>query len=72
MKVRFINEEEFTQETWKNENKKGQTITIRKGDTFETSGWGHGGYESVLTDKGEWICDVDCKEFAELFEIISE
>lgn len=70
MKVKFIRDKEFTQETWENENKKGQVITIHKGDTFETGGWGYGGYESVLTDKGEWICDVDCKEFNELFEIV--
>jgi hypothetical protein len=70
MKVRFVSEKDFTQETWENENKKGQVITIRKGDTFETGAWGYGGYESVLTDKGEWICDVDCKEFNNLFEII--
>lgn len=70
MKVKFKREEKLTQSTWLNENNEGQVITIRKGDTFETGAWGHGGYESVLTDKGEWICDVDCKEFNELFEVV--
>lgn len=70
MKVEFIRDEEFVQETWENEDKKGQTITISKGDTFTTGPWGRGGYQSVLTDKGEWICDVECKEFDELFKVV--
>lgn len=70
MKVKFIRNAEFTQETWVNENEKGQVIVIKTGETFKTGAWGHGGYESVLTDKGEWICDVDCIEFNEMFEVI--
>lgn len=69
MKVKFIRDEEFIQETWLNENEKGQVITIHKGETFNTGAWGYGGIESVLTDKGEWICDCDCRGFDELFEI---
>jgi len=72
MKVKYKSEKEFTQETWLNENNKGQVIIIIKGDTFKTGAWGHGGYESVLTDKGEWICDIDCREFDEMFEVINE
>lgn len=72
MLVEFINNENFVQQTWKHENKKGQIITICKGDKFKTKPWGYGGYESVVTDKGEWICDVDCKEFNEMFKAISE
>lgn len=70
MKVEFISEESFTQQTWKHENKKGKKVTIHKGEIFKTGPWGYGGYESVLTNEGEWICDVDCKEFNELFKII--
>jgi len=72
MKVKFKNDKELTQVTWLNENNRGQMITIHKGDIFKTGAWGHGGYESVITDKGEWICDVDCKEFNELFEVVIE
>lgn len=71
MKVKYMRDEEFSQSTWLNENEKGQVITIRKGDIFETGAWGRGGYESVLTKKGEWICDVYCKEFNELFEMVT-
>jgi hypothetical protein len=70
MKVRFIREEKLIVQTWQNENNKGQIITIYKGDIFETDTWGCGDFESVLTDKGEWICDIDCKKFNELFEVI--
>ena len=69
MKVEFIREKEFIQETWKDENKRGQMVTIYKGDIFETGLWGRS--ESVLTNKGEWICDIDCKEFNELFRVVS-
>lgn len=72
MKVKFIRDEEFTQETWLNENEKGQVITIHKGETFKTGAWGYGGIESVLTDKGEWVCDCDCQGFDELFEVIKD
>lgn len=68
MRVKYIGEKELVQETWKSENKKGQVITIKKGDVFYTEMWGCS--ESVVTDKGEWICDIDCKEFNELFEVI--
>ena len=70
MKVKYKNDKELTQVTWLNENNRGQMITIHKGDIFKTGAWGHGGYQSVLTNKDEWICDVDCKEFNELFEVI--
>jgi len=70
MKVKYKNDKEFAQETWLNENEKGQVITINKGDIFKTSAWGYGGIESVLTYKGEWICDVDCREFNKMFEVI--
>lgn len=72
MKVKFTSEKELIQKTWKNENIKGQIITIKKGDIFETGAWGYGGYESVLTNKGEWICDVECKAFIELFEVVNQ
>lgn len=72
MEVKFIREKELIQQTWLNENNQGQLITIYKGDTFKTGPWGYGGYESVLSDKNEWICDVDCDEFNTLFEIIKK
>lgn len=72
MKVKYKNEEDFIQETWLNEDKKGQVIVIKTDDIFETGSWGHGGYQSVLTNKGEWICDVDCREFNEMFEVVNE
>jgi HKD family nuclease len=75
MKVQYKSNNPIVMETWINEQEKGNSITIKKGYIFETSQWGSrimGVSESVVTDKNEWMCDVDCKEFNELFDIIEE
>lgn len=69
MIVRYKLKESFIAETWKNENKRGRKIEIKEGFLFKTGNWS--GCESVLTNKGEWICDTDCKEFFEMFEVIT-
>lgn len=73
MKVVYKCDIPLTMKTWLNENESGENVIIKKGDIFETSQWGSrimGISESVVTDKKEWICDVDCKKFNELFDIV--
>lgn len=74
MRVVYKCDNSLVMETWLNEDEKGKNIIVKKGDIFETSQWGSrimGISESVVTDRHEWMCDVDCKEFNELFDIIA-
>ena len=73
MKVIYKCDNPLVMETWLNEDIKGENVKVKKGYIFETSQWGGvmSGYsESVVTNKHEWMCNVDCKEFNELFDII--
>lgn len=67
MKVQYVGKEkEF--EVWENQSRR-RNVSIKNGDVFSTGKWGS--VESVLTDKYEWICDVDSPQFKEEFIVIN-
>lgn len=67
MKVQYVGKEkEF--EVWKNQSRR-RNISIKNGDVFATGKWDS--LESVLTDKYEWIYDVDSPQFKEEFIVIN-
>lgn len=67
MKVKFIGETQVL-EIWTTQSKKGDYI-IKNGDIFETCKWY--GFESVLNEFDEYICDTDCDFFRENFEVLN-
>lgn len=66
MKVQYVGETQEV-EVWYNHSTKSK-YTIVKDSLYETNLWDRIG--SVLTEKDEWICDVDSPFFKDNFIII--
>lgn len=70
MKVRYEGTD-VAKTVWK-DGYKSRCIVIKSGDEFQIEDWGDhktgGKFKAVVTSDGEWICDVESKEFEENFK----